>query len=81
MKILQFFKDCFDKNKTNVSDEFTIKTSGGSVRFIEIFVSPLVQESSAQSRTGGTGPGCRGCPVAEHEEQKTDVKTRQVVLW
>ncbi|HAC31693.1 MAG TPA: two-component sensor histidine kinase [Treponema sp.] len=45
-EILQFFKDCFDKNKTNVSDEFTIKTSGGSVRFIEIFVSSLVQESS-----------------------------------
>lgn len=45
-EILQFFKDCFEKNKTNVSDEFTIKTSGGTVRFIEIFVSPLVQESS-----------------------------------
>lgn len=39
-----FFKDCFDKNKTNISDTYTHKTSGGSVRFIEVSVSPFVSD-------------------------------------
>lgn len=40
-----FFKDCFEKNKTNISDEWTLQTPGGSVRFIEISVSPLLEEN------------------------------------
>ena len=44
-EILHFFKDCFEKNKTNLSEEFTTESSSGIVRFIEITVSPLVQDS------------------------------------
>ncbi len=42
-EISKFLKDCFENGKTNVSSEYTVKTSGGSVRFIDIFVTPLVQ--------------------------------------
>ncbi len=40
--IATFFKNCCDLNKTNVSEEFTISTSGGTVRFITISVNPLI---------------------------------------
>ena len=39
-----FFKDCCENNKTNLSDEYTTQTSSGSVRFIEVTVSPLIKE-------------------------------------
>lgn len=42
-EISKFLKDCFENGKTNISSEYTVKTSGGSVRFIDIFVTPLVQ--------------------------------------
>ena len=45
-EISKFLKDCFENGKTNVSSEYTVKTSGGSVRFIDIFVTPLVQGQS-----------------------------------
>ena len=41
----EFFQDCFQKNKTNISDEYTVSTSGGSVRFIKVCVIPLVAEN------------------------------------
>ncbi len=41
---IQFFlRDCNQNNKTNVRDEYTLSTSGGSVRFIDIAVSPLLK--------------------------------------
>lgn len=40
--IASFFKNCCELNKTNISEEFTVSTSGGTVRFITITVSPLV---------------------------------------
>lgn len=40
--IAEFFKNCADTNKTNVSEEFSISTSGGQVRFITITITPLV---------------------------------------
>lgn len=42
--ISKFLENCFSKDKTNVSEEYTVATSGGSVRFIDISVMPLVQE-------------------------------------
>ncbi len=45
-EISKFLKDCFENGKTNVSSEYTVKTSGGSVRFIDIFVTSLVQGQS-----------------------------------
>ena len=41
--ISSFLEGCCDSDRTNVSDEFTIATSGGTVRFLEISVMPLVQ--------------------------------------
>lgn len=40
--IADFFKECCEQNKTNVSQEFTISNSGGSVRFVTITVTPLL---------------------------------------
>lgn len=40
--ISRFFKNCVDLNKTNVSEEFTVSTSGGNVRFITVSVTPLL---------------------------------------
>ena len=37
-----FFKNCCDFNKTNISEEFTVSTSSGTVRFITVTVSPLI---------------------------------------
>lgn len=37
-----FFKNCCELNKTNISEEFTVSTSSGTVRFITITVSPLI---------------------------------------
>ncbi len=44
--ISAFIKNCQEQNKSNVSGEFTVTTSGGSVRFITITVSPLVRAES-----------------------------------
>ncbi len=41
--IAAFFKDCAQNDKSNVSNEYTVTTSAGSVRFIDISVSPLVK--------------------------------------
>lgn len=40
--IAEYFKGCADTNKTNVSEEFSIETSGGQIRFITITITPLV---------------------------------------
>jgi two-component system, sporulation sensor kinase E len=44
--IARFLENCFSSDKTNVSDEYTISTPGGSVRFIDISVMPLVQQKN-----------------------------------
>ncbi len=44
-EITAFFKDCHINNKTNLSDEYTIQTSGGTIRFIEISVTPLLEDN------------------------------------
>lgn len=43
-EISAFFEECYTSDKTNVSKEFTISTSGGSARFITITITPLVQQ-------------------------------------
>lgn len=44
-EILEFFKDCAEKNKTNISDEYTVTTASGTIRFIEVSVTPLVEDN------------------------------------
>ena len=45
-EICNFFKNCRDKSITNSQEEFSIKTSGGTVRFISISISPLVHKTN-----------------------------------
>ena len=40
--IAEFLKDCYTKEITNSSEDFSISTPGGSVRFITITISPLM---------------------------------------
>lgn len=47
-RISGFLKNCFEKNKTSASEEFSVQTSGGTVRFIQINISPLVQEEKLE---------------------------------
>lgn len=41
-EIKSFLKNCHEKNISNVSGEFSVKTGGDAVRFLTISVSPLV---------------------------------------
>ncbi len=41
--IAAFLENCCTNDKTNVSDEYTLTTSGGSIRFVDISVMPLVR--------------------------------------
>ena len=43
-EIAAFFKDCREKKRPSASEEFSLQTSGGSVRFVLVSVSPFVQE-------------------------------------
>ena len=43
--IAEYLKTCAEKEITNSSDEFSTVTSGGTVRFISITLSPLVHKS------------------------------------
>lgn len=40
--IASFFENCFVNNKTNVFEEFSVSTSGGTIKFITITVMPLI---------------------------------------
>ena len=41
-EIGEYFKKCAEKEITNTTEDFTIMTSGGSVRFITITMTPLI---------------------------------------
>lgn len=38
-----FLRSCAETDKTNVRDEYTLATAGGSIRFVDISVMPLVR--------------------------------------
>ena len=44
-EISNFFKSTFESKKTNISNEFTVQSAGGSVRFIDVSVSPFARKS------------------------------------
>ncbi|MBQ9238302.1 MAG: two-component sensor histidine kinase [Treponema sp.] len=44
--IAAFLCDCAEKNRTNVSDEFSTVTASGNVRFIIITLQPLIQRQA-----------------------------------
>ena len=41
--IENFLRSSFENDKTNISNEFTLSTAGGAVRFVDIYVTPLVK--------------------------------------
>lgn len=43
-EIAKFLKSNFESNKTNVSDEFTLSTSSGIIRFVDISITPFVHK-------------------------------------
>lgn len=49
-EIADFIEKCSLKNSTNASEEFTVTTDGGSIRFLSLNVSPLVQENKLCGR-------------------------------
>ena len=49
-EIGNYFKKCAEKEITNSSEDFTIMTSGGSVRFITITMTPLVHNGQTNGK-------------------------------
>ena len=45
-EIARFLKNAFDEAKTNLSNEYTVATSSGSVRFIDVYLTPLVKNQN-----------------------------------
>ncbi|MBQ8013658.1 MAG: PAS domain S-box protein [Treponema sp.] len=52
--IARFLKNAYENDKTNISDEFTVTTASGSVRFIDMYVTPLVQNSNQSQNLIGS---------------------------
>jgi len=49
-EIGEYFKKCFEKGITNSSEDFTVMTSGGSVRFISITITPLMHAGNVSGK-------------------------------
>ncbi len=49
-EIGEYFQKCAEKEITNTTEDFTIMTSGGSVRFITITMTPLVHNGETTGR-------------------------------
>ena len=49
-EIGEYFKKCAQKDITNTTEDFTIMTSGGSVRFITITMTPLVHNGDTTGK-------------------------------
>lgn len=48
--IALFFKNCKEKEITNCSEEFTTTTSGGTIRFLTITMTPLMHDGKLSGR-------------------------------
>lgn len=48
--ICSFFKKSYEKSITNASEEFSLTTFGGKVRFLALTMSPYVREASVKGR-------------------------------
>ena len=52
--ISHFLRDAYKNDRTNISDEFTVETSSGSVRFIDVSVTPLVRREKVDRNLIGS---------------------------
>ena len=48
--IAAFLQKCMEKNITNSSEEFSLVTSGGSVRFLTVTITPLMNEGELNGK-------------------------------
>ena len=48
--VSNFLRNCMETNVTNCSEDFSTVTSGGSVRFLTITISPLVNEGELNGK-------------------------------
>lgn len=69
-EIAKFLKDCHENKKTNVSNEYTVKTSGRQARFIDIYITPLVQGQSQDENQTLIGSIIRIEDVTEKKNQE-----------
>lgn len=53
-EIAKFLQNAFEADKTNISNEYTVSTAGGSVRFIDLYVTPLVQNQNQNKNLIGS---------------------------
>lgn len=53
-EIARFLQNAFEADKTNISNEYTVSTAGGSVRFIDLYVTPLVQNQNQNKNLIGS---------------------------
>ncbi len=49
-EIGDYFKKCYEKEITNSSEDFTVMTSGGSVRFLSITMTPLMHDGKTTGK-------------------------------
>ena len=49
-EIGEYFKKCFEKGITNTTEDFTVMTSGGSVRFLTITMTPLMHDGQTTGK-------------------------------
>ena len=49
-EIGEYFKKCAEKGITNTTEDFTVLTSGGSVRFLTITMTPLVHDGNTTGK-------------------------------
>lgn len=53
-EIARFLQNAFEADKTNISNEYTVATTGGSARFIDLYVTPLVQNQNQNKNLIGS---------------------------
>ena len=49
-EIGEYFKKCWEKGLTNTTEDFTVMTSGGSVRFLTITMTPLMHDGNTTGK-------------------------------
>lgn len=69
-EIARFLKDSYDNKKTNIRNEYTVSTSGGSIRFVEIYITPFVQTSKEHSKNAKIGSIIRILDVTDKKNQE-----------
>ena len=53
-EISKFLQNAFEADKTNISNEYTVATASGSARFIDLYVTPLVQNQNQNKNLIGS---------------------------